>query len=73
LEGLEDGKDKNIPCVHSRGRKVMRYLQIEERLADGYICPWRNSECLGMNCMCWYPSEDLDGFGRCGLVPGEED
>ncbi len=51
----------------------MRYLQIEEKLADGYICPWRNSECLGMNCMCWYPSEDLEGFGRCGLVPGEED
>ena len=51
----------------------MRYLQINAGQADGYICPWRDRECLGALCMAWVPSEELEDYGRCGLVPGEED
>lgn len=47
----------------------MRYLQIEERLADGYICPWRNSECLGALCMAWTPDDDLEVSEDAGLCP----
>ena len=68
----KDGRENTSPVSTVGEGKMMRYLRIETKYADGYICPWRNAECLGALCMAWTPDDDREGLGRGGLVHGEE-